>query len=79
MATAVIRIPKIGISMMEATLTEWLSADGDIVEAGQPLYSIEMDKATNEIAAPISGRLEIVGDIDQVYQVGDLIGKITTS
>jgi pyruvate/2-oxoglutarate dehydrogenase complex dihydrolipoamide acyltransferase (E2) component len=76
MATAVVRIPKIGISMTEATLREWFAADGDQVEAGQPLYSIEMDKATNEITAPVSGTLEIVGEIDEVYQVGDLIGKI---
>ncbi|MFA7603629.1 MAG: lipoyl domain-containing protein [Novosphingobium sp.] len=76
MASAVIRIPKIGISMTEATLREWFAADGDEVEAGQPLYSIEMDKATNEISAPIAGRLEIIGKLDEIYQVGDLIGKI---
>jgi pyruvate/2-oxoglutarate dehydrogenase complex dihydrolipoamide acyltransferase (E2) component len=78
MATAVIRIPKIGISMTEATLREWFSEDGDKVEAGQPIYSIEMDKATNEIVAPVSGRLEIIGQVDEIYQVGDLIGKIIT-
>ena len=49
---AEIRIPKIGISMTEATLTEWLAEDGAQVEAGTPLYSIEMDKSTNEIDAP---------------------------
>ncbi len=79
MANAVIRIPKIGVSMTEATLVEWHVADGGAVEAGQPLYSIEMEKATNEIVAAVSGRLEVIGEVGTVYQVGDLIGKIALS
>ncbi|UNU43721.1 dihydrolipoamide acyltransferase [Sphingopyxis sp. YF1] len=78
MATAVIRVPKIGISMTEATLVEWFAADGEAVEAGQTLYALEMDKATNEITAPLSGKLEIIGEVGEIYQVGDLIGKIIT-
>jgi len=77
MAKAVVRIPKIGVSMTEATLVEWHAADGDEVEAGQPLYSIEMEKATNEIVAAVPGQLEVIGEVGEVYQVGDLIGKIT--
>lgn len=71
-----IRIPKIGISMTEATLTEWLADNGATVEAGQPLYSIEMDKSTNEVEAPASGVLTIVGEIGEVYEVGALIATI---
>ncbi len=73
---AVIRIPKIGISMTEAVLKEWLAEDNAYIEAGTPLYSLEMDKATNEIDAPISGRLQILGVVDETYQVGDLIARI---
>lgn len=76
MATAVLRIPKIGVTMTEATLAEWLAEDGTTVTEGDALYVLEMDKASNEIQAPISGRLEIVGVAEEVYQVGDLVGRI---
>lgn len=71
-----IRIPKIGISMTEATLSEWLVADGTAVTAGTPIYEIEMDKATNEIEAPAAGTLRIVGTVGEVYEVGTLIATI---
>lgn len=71
-----IRIPKIGISMTEATLTEWLAADGATIEAGTPLYAIEMDKSTNEVDAPASGTLTIIGEVGEVYEVGTLVATI---
>ena len=71
-----LRIPKIGISMTEATLSEWLVADGTSVAAGTPIYAIEMDKSTNEIEAPVSGVLKIVGEVGETYEIGALIGRI---
>ena len=71
-----IRIPKIGISMTEATLTEWFAADGATIEAGTPLYSIEMDKSTNEVDAPASGTLKVIGEVGEVYEVGTLVAMI---
>ncbi len=73
---AVIRIPKIGVTMSEAILAEWFAEDGAQLAAGDPLYSLEMDKATNEITAPVAGRLQIVGEVGETYQVGDLIARI---
>jgi len=73
---AVIRIPKIGVTMTEAVLAEWFAQDGDQVEAGAPLYALEMDKATNEIEAPVAGRLQIIAETGETYQVGDLIARI---
>lgn len=72
-----IRIPKIGISMTEATLVEWFVADGDTVAAGSPLYALEMDKSTNEIEAPVAGVVQIIGEVDEVYEVGALIATIS--
>ena len=74
--TTEIRIPKIGISMTEATLTEWLAEDGATIVAGTPLYAIEMDKSTNEIDAPASGVLHILAAVDEVYEVGTLVATI---
>lgn len=75
MATEV-RIPKIGISMAEATLTEWMVEDGATVEAGATLYAIEMDKSTNEVDAPASGTVTLIGEVGEVYEVGALIATI---
>ena len=71
-----IRIPKIGISMTEATLSEWFVEDGATIEAGTQLYSLEMDKSTNEVEAPASGTVKLIGEVGEVYEVGALIATI---
>jgi pyruvate/2-oxoglutarate dehydrogenase complex dihydrolipoamide acyltransferase (E2) component len=71
-----IRIPKLGISMTEAVLNQWLVEDGAAVQAGTPLYEIEMDKSTNEIEAPASGTLRIIGEVGETYEVGNVIATI---
>jgi pyruvate/2-oxoglutarate dehydrogenase complex dihydrolipoamide acyltransferase (E2) component len=53
-------LPKIGFSMNEGVVAEWLVADGGQVTEGQPLFSLESDKSTNEVDAPASGTLKIV-------------------
>jgi len=71
-----IKIPKLGMSMDEAKLVEWLAKDGEHVEAGAPLYEIETDKATQEVEAPVSGTLKIVAEKGETYEVGHLIATI---
>lgn len=71
-----IRIPKIGVSMTEATLTDWHANDGATVEAGKPLYTIEMEKAVNEIEAPVTGTLRIIGHVGETYEIGTLVATI---
>ena len=44
-----ILLPKIGFSMNEGQIAEWLAADGNHVTEGQPLFSLEVDKSTNEV------------------------------
>ncbi len=75
MATEII-LPKIGFSMTEGVLSEWLAADGADVTEGQPLYSIESDKSINEVEAPASGTLRITGQTGETYEVGTVIGTI---
>jgi pyruvate/2-oxoglutarate dehydrogenase complex dihydrolipoamide acyltransferase (E2) component len=71
-----IRFPKIGFTMTEGVLSEWLAQDGATVAEGQPLYSIETDKSTNEVEAPTSGVLKITGAPGETYDVGAVIGSI---
>jgi pyruvate/2-oxoglutarate dehydrogenase complex dihydrolipoamide acyltransferase (E2) component len=75
MATEV-RIPKLGVAVEEGQITDWLCEDGDVVEAGQPLYELATDKTDVEVESPASGRITIIGEIDQEYPVGTLIATI---
>jgi len=75
MSTQVL-LPKIGFSMEEGTLSEWLQADGAAVQQGQPLYSLESDKSVQEIEAPASGKLKIVAQTGVTYKVGDVLAEI---
>ena len=75
MATEII-LPKIGFSMTEGVLAEWLVEDGATISEGQPLYSIESDKSTNEVEAPASGTVRITGVPGETYEVGAIIGTI---
>jgi len=75
MAVEVI-LPKIGFSMNEGVLSEWLVEDGAQVTEGQPLYSLEADKSTNEVDSPASGTLRIVGQVGETYEVGTVLATI---
>lgn len=75
MSTQVL-LPKIGFSMNEGVLSEWLIADGGQVEKGQVLYALESDKSVQEIEAPASGTLKIVAQAGETYEVGTLLAEI---
>jgi pyruvate/2-oxoglutarate dehydrogenase complex dihydrolipoamide acyltransferase (E2) component len=70
-------LPKIGFSMSEGKLAEWLVPDGAEIKEGQPIYALESEKATEEVEAPASGRLKIIARVGETYQVGDLMGEIS--
>ena len=76
MSTQVL-LPKIGFSMNEGTLAEWLAADGAAIKEGQPLYALESDKSVQEIEAPASGTLKIIAKTGEVYQVGHVLAEIS--
>ena len=71
-----VRIPQIGFSMQQGTLVEWLVQDGGKVENGAPLYTLELDKSVQEVAAPASGTLKVRAQVGQPYAVGALIAEI---
>ena len=71
-----IRIPKLGMSATEMTLLEWMFGDGDRVEKGDVIYTVETDKSTTEVEAQESGTIRTTGQEGETYQVGDLIGTI---
>ncbi len=74
-----IKVPPLGESIVEATVSRWLRKEGDIVAAGETLVELETDKITVEVPAPESGllshRVRAEGD---VVAVGDVLGEIAT-
>ncbi len=70
-------IPKLQMSTTEGTLAEWLVDDGEMVEEGQPIYTLETDKSVQEIEAPEAGRLTHKVAAGETYPVGTEIGEIS--
>jgi 2-oxoglutarate dehydrogenase E2 component (dihydrolipoamide succinyltransferase) len=79
MAQIEIRLPKMGESVTEATITNWLKNVGDAVELDEPLVEVATDKVDNELPSEAGGTLvKILFEKDQVAQVGDVIAIIST-
>jgi pyruvate/2-oxoglutarate dehydrogenase complex dihydrolipoamide acyltransferase (E2) component len=72
-----LRLPKIGMEMTEAVLSNWLVEDGATVDKGQALYEMETDKVINEIESPAPGRLRRIAEEGVTYQVGDPVAELT--
>jgi pyruvate/2-oxoglutarate dehydrogenase complex dihydrolipoamide acyltransferase (E2) component len=75
MSTEII-LPKLGFSMNEGSVTEWLVANGEEVKEGQPLYVLESEKSAQEIESSASGRLKILKEAGEVYPIGTVLGEI---
>jgi pyruvate/2-oxoglutarate dehydrogenase complex dihydrolipoamide acyltransferase (E2) component len=76
MATQVL-LPKLGFSMNEGALAEWLVPDGGQAVEGEPLYTLESDKSSQEVDAPASGTLRILMPPGETYEVGTVLGEIS--
>lgn len=79
MANIELKMPKMGESVAEATITNWLKSEGDAIEAEEPVLEIATDKVDSEIPASETGVLKkILFQVDDVVKVGDVIAIIET-
>ena len=78
MATEV-KIPVIGESVEEATLSTWSVSDGDIVEEGDILCEVESDKASLELPAEVSGKISLIASEGDDLKIGAVIATIDES
>jgi len=79
MAEIEIRLPKMGESVTEATITNWLKSVGDTVEMDEPLVEVATDKVDNELPSEAEGTLvKVLFEENDVAQVGDVIAIIST-
>ncbi|MDY5132197.1 2-oxoglutarate dehydrogenase, E2 component, dihydrolipoamide succinyltransferase [Actinotignum urinale] len=72
-----VKMPALGESVNEGTVTSWLVAEGDTVEEGDPIVEVSTDKVDSEVPAPASGVLQkIMVQEDETVAVDTVIALI---
>jgi len=70
-------LPKMGESVAEATVTNWLKNVGDVIDAEESVVEVATDKVDSEVPSPVSGTLvKILVDVNGVAEVGSPIAII---
>lgn len=79
MARFELKLPKMGESVAEATITNWLKNVGDAIDVDETVLEIATDKVDSEVPSEVAGTLvEILFQVDDVVQVGQTIAIIET-
>src|SRR5438046_3557598 len=77
MAETQVKMPQMGESIFEGTVTKWLKKKGDKVQRDEPLFEISTDKIDTEIPAPASGILQdILVKEGQTVQINTVVAVI---
>ena len=79
MAKFELKLPKMGESVAEATLTAWLKDIGDKIDADEPVLEIATDKVDSEVPSEVEGVLvQKLFEVDAIVEVGQTIAIIET-
>ena len=79
MAKFELKLPKMGESVAEATITNWLKKVGESIAADEAVLEIATDKVDSEVPSEVSGTLvEILFQVNDVVKVGQTIAVIET-
>jgi 2-oxoglutarate dehydrogenase E2 component (dihydrolipoamide succinyltransferase) len=79
MAKFELRLPKMGESVAEATITSWLKEVGDTIELDEAVLEIATDKVDSEVPSEVDGVLvEKFFKVDEIVQVGQVLAIIET-
>jgi 2-oxoglutarate dehydrogenase E2 component (dihydrolipoamide succinyltransferase) len=74
-----VRMPQMGETVTEGTITAWLKAAGDPIAVDEPLLEISTDKVDSEIPSPVAGVVaELLVPEGDTVPIGELIARITT-
>ncbi len=79
MSIVEMRVPTIGESINEVTLSQWLKGNGDYIKLDEPICEFESDKATLEFPAEAAGKLIYVASEGDDLEIGALVAKIDTT
>ncbi len=73
-----ISLPKLGESILSATVVQWFKKEGDWVELDEPLLEVSTDKVNSEIPSPVAGVLhKIIALADTELQVGEALALVS--
>lgn len=79
MAQVELIMPKMGESIMEATILNWVKKEGDQVEMDETILEIATDKVDSEVPSPVAGTIsKIMFQVDDVVEIGKVIAIIET-
>ncbi|MFY0689836.1 MAG: 2-oxoglutarate dehydrogenase complex dihydrolipoyllysine-residue succinyltransferase [Cyclobacteriaceae bacterium] len=73
-----IKVPTVGESIAEVTISQWTKSDGDYVEMDEVICELESDKATFEVTAEAAGILHISAQEGDTLEIGGLLCSIDT-
>src|SRR5690606_1199631 len=77
MSTFELKLPQMGESVAEATLTAWLKEVGDTIDLDDPIFEIATDKVDSEVPSVVEGvLLERRFAVDDVIKVGEVVAVI---
>lgn len=80
MARQELILPKMGESIMEATVLKWLKKEGDWVEQDETVLEVATDKVDSEVPSPFKGRLvQLLYNVNDVVPIGKVLAYIETS
>jgi pyruvate/2-oxoglutarate dehydrogenase complex dihydrolipoamide acyltransferase (E2) component len=71
-----IKIPAVGESITSGLLSVWHKNDGDTVQAGEALFTLETDKVSTEITAEKAGTLRVKAPAGSEVKIGEVVGAI---
>lgn len=74
-----IKVPNMGESITEVTLSKWLKKEGDLVKMDEPICEFESDKATLDLPAEAAGKLHILVPDGSDLKIGAVIAQIDTA
>lgn len=77
MALIEVKMPKYGMTMTHGIITQWHVKEGDAVQQGQPLLTVETEKVNTEVESPASGTVvELSFAQEDEVEVGAVIAYI---
>ena len=71
-----VKVPAVGESISSGIISLWHRQDGDYVRAGEPLFTLDTDKVSTEVAAPAAGLVRIKTPADSEVKIGEVVGLI---
>ena len=80
MAEVELKLPKMGESISEATIINWLVSEGDEVTQDQTVLEVATDKVDSEVPAPVNGKIsKLLVEANDVVKIGEVIALIEAS